>query len=333
MFNKIYSKIKEYFICFIILFIILTILILYKIKLPYTIYMPGGTTNISNNIKVVDESLNTGTYKSLYVLTSDANVLTYLISKIKKNWDLKKNEDISLNINEDYNDILKRDKLLLKYSNNTAIKIAYQKANKKYEVIKNNIYVIGSECDIKIGEQLLRIDGFEINSLEDVRNVINSKEIGEEVEVETIINNKLIKRNLKVKMHDDIKAIGIYIIDIPDIKLDKDVKINDESNEAGSSSGLIRTLSIYDKITDFDLSKGLKIVGTGTIEEDGSVDKISGLKYKMLGLSKEKYDVFFIPYKNKEEADEINKNYNLNLRYVPVNTFDEAVDYLLSVNN
>ena len=51
----------------------------------------------------------------------------------------------------------------------------------------------------------------------------------------------------------------------------------------------------------------------------------------MLGLSKEKYDVFFIPFDNLEEANEINKKYNLNMEYVPVKTFDEAINYLLSV--
>ena len=53
----------------------------------------------------------------------------------------------------------------------------------------------------------------------------------------------------------------------------------------------------------------------------------------MLGLSKEKFDVFFIPYDNLEEANEINEKYKLNMNFVPVKTFDEAVNYLISVNN
>ena len=67
--------------------------------------------------------------------------------------------------------------------------------------------------------------------------------------------------------------------------------------------------------------------------EDGSIGKIDGLKHKMLGLNKEKYDVFFIPYDNLEEANEINEKYKLNMKFVPVKTFDEAIDYLNSVNN
>ena len=333
MFNKIYSKIKEYLTWFITLIIILIILILYKIKLPYTIYMPGGTTNVSNNIQIVDESINTGTYNSLYVLTHDANVLTYLIAKIRKNWDLEKNSDISLSGDEDYEDMHKRDQLLLKYSNIVAIKIAYQKANKKFEVLNNNLYVIGSDIDIKIGEKILSIDSVDVNNLEEIRNIVNSKEVGEKVEIETLYDNKTIKRSVEVKIKDDIKIVGIYVINIPDILIEPNIKINDESNQGGSSGGLIRALTIYDKLTDIDLSKGRKIVGTGTIEEDGSVGEISGLKHKMLGISEEKYDVFFIPYDNKEEADEINEKYGLNLKYVPVKTFDEAVQYLLNVNN
>ena len=42
-------------------------------------------------------------------------------------------------------------------------------------------------------------------------------------------------------------------------------------------------LMIYNALTEQDLTNGKKIVGTGTIERDGSVGVIGGVKYKIMG--------------------------------------------------
>ena len=331
MFNKLYSKIKENIIYVVFFTILIIFLILFKIELPYTIYMGGGTISVSKTIKVTDENINTGTYKSLYVLSSKANPITYLIAKINNKWDLIKNEEMILNSDESYDDIFTRNRLMLEYSKNVAIKTAYIKANKTYNVKESNLYIIGSECEIKIGEQLVKIDDITINNKEDIISLLETKNVNDSILIETKYKDKTYKRNIKIREKDGKKVIGIYLIKIDKYDIEPNIEIKSEENEAGSSAGLMITLAIYDKLIDLDLSKGLKIVGTGTIEEDGSVGKIDGLKHKMLGLSKEKYDIFFIPFENKEEADKINEEYNLNMKYIPVKTFDEAVNYLLSV--
>ncbi len=328
--NKSYSRFFNIIINIIIIILVLVIILL-NIKLPYTIFMSGGSNNLTKIINVEEEQVNTGEYKSLYVLTTNANVITYLLAKLNNKWDLIDNKDYSLNDDESYDDIYERDKLFLKKSIKDAIKIAYLKANKKYEVIKNNIYIIGSECELKIGEKIIKVDDIEINNTDDIRNIIENKNIDDEVIVETLYKNKTNKKSIKIKEIDNRKVLGIYLLNLEDIKIDPEIKFNFDENDAGSSGGLMISLTIYDKLTEQDISNGRKILGTGSIEEDGSVGRIDGLKYKMFGVSKEKYDVFFIPYENKEEADEINKKYNLKLKYIPVRTFDEAVNYLINV--
>ena len=331
MFNKLYSKIKENILFVISILIILIFIILFKIELPYTIYMSGGTSNVSTSIKVENESISTGTYKSLYVLSTKANPITYLLSKVISKWDLIENKEMILNEDEKYDDIFLRDKLFLEYSKMLAIKTAYTKANKEYKILETNLYVIGSECDIKIGEKILKIDDIIVNDVSDIKKILENKNINDEVIVESIYKDNTYKRSIKIREKDGNKILGIYAIKLEKYEVNPKIEIKTDSNEAGASSGLMLTLSIYDKLIDEDLSKGLLIAGTGSIEEDGKIGKIDGLKHKMLGLSKEKYDVFFIPFDNEEEANEINKKYNLNMEYVPVKTFDEAVNYLLSV--
>ena len=88
------------------------------------------------------------------------------------------------------------------------------------------------------------------------------------------------------------------------------------------------SLAIYDRLVEEDLTKGRKIVGTGTIDANGLVGEIGGIKYKVMGASKSKADIFFCPKENYEEAINTKNKYNLKIKIVKVETLQEAIDYL-----
>ena len=88
-------------------------------------------------------------------------------------------------------------------------------------------------------------------------------------------------------------------------------------------------LEIYDRLIPEDLTKGKTIVGTGTIDAEGNVGEISGVKYKLKGAVKEKADLFFVPDGNNyEEAKKVAKEKGYEIELVPVKTFDDALGYL-----
>ena len=67
-------------------------------------------------------------------------------------------------------------------------------------------------------------------------------------------------------------------------------------------------LSIYGNLTNQDLTNGKTIVGTGTIDIDGNVGSIGGVKYKLIGAVKNKADIFIVPNgENYDEAIKIKK--------------------------
>ena len=334
MLNKLYVKIKNNIWEIVSVLALILVYLILNVKLPYIIYMPGGTSNLSKSIKVVDENINTGEYNSLYVSTIESTIFTYLIAKVNNNWDIVSDDEIKIDESENLDDINFRDTLLLKKSKIDALKVAYNKANKDYKITDRNIYIIGNDTnyDIKIGEILKKIDNQDINSREDVSRILSEKDKNGEIIIETLYNDETIRRNIKLRYEDNRNIMGLYLIEIDDLKLEYDVYIDSKKNESGGSAGLMIALAIYDKLADIDLSENLRIVGTGTIDEDGNVGKIDGLKHKMLGLKKVKHDIFFVPYDNYEEALEINKKYKLNLKITPVKTFDEAVNYILNVN-
>ena len=89
------------------------------------------------------------------------------------------------------------------------------------------------------------------------------------------------------------------------------------------------TLTIYSHLNKIDLTGGKKIVGTGTIDVDGNVGEISGIKYKLIGAVNKGADVFLVPKgENYNEAKKIKKEKGYDIDLVPIATFDEALKYL-----
>ena len=88
-------------------------------------------------------------------------------------------------------------------------------------------------------------------------------------------------------------------------------------------------LTIYSNINKIDLTQGKKIAGTGTIEIDGTVGQISGVKYKLIGAVNNKADVFIVPKgDNYNEAKKVKKERGFKIDIVPVETFEQALNYL-----
>ncbi len=112
------------------------------------------------------------------------------------------------------------------------------------------------------------------------------------------------------------------------------------SNIGGPSGGLLQTLAIYNMLVEEDITKGLKIAGTGTINYDGSVGYIGGVEQKIITAYLNKVDVFFIPflsdtytYDNYLEALKACEKHGIDPTgwLVPVASFQDALDYLAEV--
>ena len=89
------------------------------------------------------------------------------------------------------------------------------------------------------------------------------------------------------------------------------------------------SLAIYNYLIDKDITRGRKIVGTGTIDELGNVGSIGGVKYKLMGAVKQNADIFFVPYgENYDTVVKLKRKKKYNIKIVPVKTLDEAIDYL-----
>ena len=88
------------------------------------------------------------------------------------------------------------------------------------------------------------------------------------------------------------------------------------------------SLEIYNQLIVDDITHGYKIAGTGTIDEDGKIGTIGGVKYKLKGAEEDKAKVFFVPSGNYDEAIKEKGNHNYKIEVVKVETIDDAINYM-----
>ena len=75
---------------------------------------------------------------------------------------------------------------------------------------------------------------------------------------------------------------------------DINIKVKTKSSESGASGGFMTALAIYNALTSDDITKGKIIAGTGTIDSEGNVGVIGGVKYKLSGAVKNHADIMLV---------------------------------------
>ena len=69
----------------------------------------------------------------------------------------------------------------------------------------------------------------------------------------------------------------------------------DTGRVGGPSAGLAFTLAIIDVLSEGELTNGLSIVATGTIDRDGNVGPVGGIHQKTVAAEQAGADVFLVP--------------------------------------
>lgn len=336
MINKIYVEMKNFIKenYLVLLFgIVFMATILYP--LPYYIYTGGGTINVKDNIHIENKETK-GDFNLCYVEQINANIPTFLLSKLLSNWDSVSKEEVSLNDKEDVKDIYKRDKIYLEEANQNAIFVAYKKAGKSVNILDKHLYIIyleeDSDTDLKIGDDILEIDGSKIDSLADISKILDSYEVGSKLNIKVKRNEKEMIKYAIVHEKDGRKLIGIALTSIYDYEVDPKITFTFSNSESGPSGGFMVTLAIYNQLIDNDISNDLKIAGTGTIDIEGNVGSIGGVKYKLKGAVDSKSDIFLVPAgENYEEAIKYQKKYHYDIKIIGISAFEEAIEKLESM--
>ncbi|WP_246111276.1 YlbL family protein [Terrabacter aerolatus] len=172
---------------------------------------------------------------------------------------------------------------------------------------------------LQVGDRLDRIDGTAITTSEGVRDALQKKKPGDTVSMTVTRKGKELTLDVPtVAGQGGRTALGVLL------GLDHDfpAKITiDAGSIGGPSAGLMFSLGIYDKLTPGPLAGGRQIAGTGTIDDQGVVGPIGGIRQKLAGARDDGAQYFLAPADN---CNEVVGHVPDGLQVFKVGTFDEG---------
>ena len=332
--SKYYAKTKK-FIRENIRYIVFTlaVFILFWVDTPYVIYTPGSFIDLSDRLSVDDnkEEIN-GTLGMAYVSVLKASPFFVGLSYLNQNWDLVQKDKIKYD-DESMSEANEREKISMDESISNAKIAAFQAAGKPYTITNTKhiiTYLNSQDTNLKLFDEIKSVEGQSVNDIETIRKIVGTKEVGDKITLEVLRKDSLITVTSTVYETEGQKLIGVSLTNVSEVTTEPKIDLKAKSNESGPSGGLMMALSIYDAITDEDITKGRKIIGTGTIDEDGTVGAIGGVKYKLIGAVKNKADIFLVPEENYAEALEVAQDRGYTIKIISVSSLEEAVKELES---
>ncbi len=169
------------------------------------------------------------------------------------------------------------------------------------------------------GDRVVSIDGEAIDSVREASRIIGSTPPGDDmvfdVDVDGIAQRATFARERCLDGREPL--VGVSMIDafpFPVSIASGDV--------GGPSAGLMWAIGLYELLTPGDLTGGRFIAGTGTIDLDGGVGPIGGIRDKVAAARDAGVDLLLVPRDNMAELDGLD---NGELRIVPVDTFADAL--------
>lgn len=328
MYDKIKKFLKEnYKFILVLLFIV----IIFRVELPYKIYTPGGMVDLTDRIRVEGGYSKEGKLGMAYVSMVRGSAPFLLLSYLIPDWDIVKEEDITLE-NESFEEMFEADRIATKQSIDSAIISSYRYAGKEISVESEVVHVTyidkNIKSDIKLFDIILSLDNQVVNNTDTLKEIVMAHQEGDKIPVKVLRNGEEKEIFAEVYLLDGVPKIGIAITVTYEYSETPKAVVETKSSESGPSGGLMMALQLYNSLTNEDITKGRTIIGTGTIDLDGNVGEIGGVKYKLIGAVKKGADIFLVPEGNYEEAVKIKNEKSYDIRLISVSTLNDAIEAL-----
>jgi PDZ domain-containing protein len=248
-------------------------------------------------------------------------------------------------------------------SKNSAVVVALQKLGFDLIIVPIGVEVAqvfdctAADGTLGTGDLIVGVNGVDVRSGEELVEQLMGQSIGDEVELRIErIDPKNPTQSMRTDLvaitlgsadadclPDDVQAdeprpfIGIGTLTIFDEEFPIDIDLR-TGNVSGPSAGLAFALAIMDVLSEGELTNGLSIVATGSIDRDGNVGPVGGLQQKTVAAERSGADVFFVPKccdnfvsRETKEPLDIPSNYVEALIYaedmivIGVDTLEEAL--------
>lgn len=190
---------------------------------------------------------------------------------------------------------------------------------------------------LEVGDTIVAVDGLPVNLADDLFFTISARDPGETVTmtVEPLGSDDTDEREVTLGARPDSPERAFLGV-VPQTRDTEfvfpfDIDFNTRG-VSGPSAGLAFALSVIDQLTPGDLTGGLRVAVTGTLDVEGNVGPIGGIEFKTSAARRDGFDVFLVPADStEEELAEARRRAGDALEIIPVETLDEALEALVEL--
>ncbi len=201
-----------------------------------------------------------------------------------------------------------------------------------YEVTENGDGVFVNDIDptvpaaevLRQGDVVVEADGTKTLLMGDLVDVIEAHKPGDLLTLR--VRRQGAERDVSAKLVErEGRTILGVLIETANQSFNYPFEVSiDSENIGGPSAGLAFTLGLIDRLTDGELAGGAEVAVTGTIQPDGSVGLVGGIRQKALAARRAGATLMLVP---KAELAEAKRNAG-DLEVRGVQTLDDALEVL-----
>lgn len=326
------SKNKKLLI--VVLFIFILVSSLSLIETEYYFMSPGPPYQWDIDFGEIKNYQFDGSLFQLTVRRDEANLLIYLWSMVNDSYDLYPREVILPDgvTPQELSEISIQN---MRTSENVAIAVALKNLGFDITSKGDGVAVVGILDDspvrdkLKKGDLLISINNKSISTATEFISTLRTYSIGETISIGLMREVDEIKKDLSIETtliehveYEGEPMVGFLATTVNqrfDFPFEIDIKTG---NVGGPSAGLMMALNVYNNLTQDDITNSLIIAGTGTIEIDGSVGPVGGIRQKVIAAKRAGSQLILVPTANFKEASPFSTD---ETAIVAVDSFEEAL--------
>jgi len=307
------------------------------IKTEYYFMSPGPPYQWEIDYGNNDNYTFEGNLYQLTVRRDEANIFVYLWSLINESYDLYPREVILPDgvTPQELSEISIQN---MRTSENVAIAVALKNIGYEIESKGDGVAVVGLLEDspvkdkLKKGDLINSINNTDIYSATEFISTLRTYSIGETVSIGLLREVDGVKEQMYIETtliehveYEGEPMVGFLATTVNerfDFPFEIDIKTG---NVGGPSAGLMMALNVYNNLIPEDITNSMIVAGTGTIEIDGSVGPVGGIKQKIIAAKRAGAELILVPVANFEEASQFETD---KTAIVAVDSFDEALSVI-----
>jgi len=231
----------------------------------------------------------------------------------------------------------RQDYQMLDDSEATAITVGLRLADYQTQMIGKGVRVESilpeshANGILQPGDVITALNGQPIQTTQDLIEKVSAQSGKSPIQLEVERNQARMELTVPLiqpAISTDTPKIGITIDSAGfDFKPPFPVSIVTQKISGGPSAGLMFTLTVYNALSAQDLTGGRKIAGTGTINLDGTVGPIGGVKQKVPAAEATGARYFLCPVDNYADAVSVART----IKVIKIATVQDALDFLRSL--